>query len=492
MYGSHALFSSVLAYASFSLGQILNIVAHQDDDLLFLSPDLLHYIQTGQEVRTVYLTAGDSGQETSYWHGREAGARTAYALMSDSPNTWTEKDAEILGHEAPLFQLEQDPGISLVFLRLPDGNLLGQGFEVTGSGSLQKLREESIPSIRTVSGSGSYTKEELVNSLVYLISDFLLNGDHYSAAYFVTKALELYDGVPTLAGYTGYPVVNKTANVVGADLLGKRSAFFAYGRSDPFVCNSDLACADDAFYPRWLERQHAVEEALIANAGPSQVAGLDAVVTLDGTASLGTNSESLVYEWTQVSGPLVDLTDAETSQPFFITPGDPDTLTFELVVKSEQKGSSPAIVMVTTTQNPENIAFKAKVTASSSNVNADQTPDKAIDGNTGGLPAAHAHEWATEGDKAGSWLSLSWESPQLISRIVLHDRPNLDDQVKGAVVENGGEILEVGELSNYGTARTLDVGDRAAQNLTVRITTVSQSTMNAGFSEIQVFGTSVE
>ncbi len=37
------------------------VVAHQDDSLLFLSPDLLHDIQAGDCVTTVYVTAGDGG-----------------------------------------------------------------------------------------------------------------------------------------------------------------------------------------------------------------------------------------------------------------------------------------------------------------------------------------------------------------------------------------------------------------------------------------------
>src|SRR5262245_7566617 len=46
-------------------------VAHEDDDLLFLSPDILHAIQAGDTcVRTVYLTAGDAGNDESYWSGR--------------------------------------------------------------------------------------------------------------------------------------------------------------------------------------------------------------------------------------------------------------------------------------------------------------------------------------------------------------------------------------------------------------------------------------
>src|SRR6188472_3148233 len=42
-------------------GATMNVVAHPDDDLLFQSPDLLHDVQSGKCVRTVYVTAGERG-----------------------------------------------------------------------------------------------------------------------------------------------------------------------------------------------------------------------------------------------------------------------------------------------------------------------------------------------------------------------------------------------------------------------------------------------
>ena len=38
----------------------LYIVAHQDDDLLFMNPDIQTSIAIGHIVKTAYLTAGDS------------------------------------------------------------------------------------------------------------------------------------------------------------------------------------------------------------------------------------------------------------------------------------------------------------------------------------------------------------------------------------------------------------------------------------------------
>src|SRR5262245_24302675 len=62
-------------------GRTLTIVAHEDDDLLFTSPDLLAAIQAGRCVRTIFVTAGDAGAASWYWSGREDGARAAYAQM---------------------------------------------------------------------------------------------------------------------------------------------------------------------------------------------------------------------------------------------------------------------------------------------------------------------------------------------------------------------------------------------------------------------------
>ncbi|KAL3460775.1 hypothetical protein BJX64DRAFT_300477 [Aspergillus heterothallicus] len=492
-------------YIAPALCQILNIVAHQDDDLLFLSPDLLQYIQAGYEVRTVFITAGDSGMETSYWQGRERGARAAYALMRDAPDAWTEQDAGLPGHQAPLFTLNEDPNVSLVFLRLPDGHLQGQGFDVTGNESLQKLWEGGIPNIHTVNGSGSYTKDELLNALVSLMTSFRPervntldyvhqygdgdHSDHHSAAFFVAEAVKKYEGEAALTGYMGYPTINETANIVGAGLLEKQLAFYAYARGDPAVCSSHMACQSDLYYPKWLERQYRLDDGPISNAVSVQFAGLNAAVVLNGAQSSDPRHMALSYEWAQVSGTPVDLVDAETSHPSFTTPSEPDTLVFELVVSNGEVSSAPAVVTITTMRYPDNIALKAQVTASSTNSAAGQTPEKAIDASTGGFPADHTHEWATDGGKTGSWLSLSWDNPQVVSRVVLYDRPNLDDQVNGSLIEfDDGEIIDMGELNDYGTANSFDMADKVVHGLTVRITGVSPSTMNVGLSEIQVFG----
>ncbi len=94
---------SFARFASAATGSILNIVAHEDDDLLFLSPDLLHAIQSGRTVRTIIVTAGDAGDGASYWQSRESGSMAAYAQMSGVANSWTQSDAGVSWASDPAF-----------------------------------------------------------------------------------------------------------------------------------------------------------------------------------------------------------------------------------------------------------------------------------------------------------------------------------------------------------------------------------------------------
>ena len=73
----------------------------------------------------------------------------------------------------------------------------------------------------------------------------------------------------------------------------------------------------------------------IVNVGPDQVltdppAGT--VVTLDGSGSLDPDGTIASYNWAQVSGPAVSLTDADESVATLVAPVDAGTLEFELTV----------------------------------------------------------------------------------------------------------------------------------------------------------------
>jgi hypothetical protein len=73
------LVSAAVAQPLCNNGASMNIVAHEDDDILFLSPDLVHDIRHGRCVRTVFVTAGDAGKRPPM---RKVALRGSVVLMS--------------------------------------------------------------------------------------------------------------------------------------------------------------------------------------------------------------------------------------------------------------------------------------------------------------------------------------------------------------------------------------------------------------------------
>jgi len=104
---------------------------------------------------------------------------------------------------------------------------------------------------------------------------------------------------------------------------------------------------------------NAVDDGPTASAGPDQVVEEHAIVSLNGQGSTDPDSPSLSYQWTQVSGPGVELSDSTSSQPTFEAPNatNPTVLTFELQVSD---GHTTHTDTVDITVNPTNGAPNAQ------------------------------------------------------------------------------------------------------------------------------------
>ena len=400
-------------------GTSLNFVAHEDDDLLFLNPDILHDIQNGRCIVTVFVTTGDDNQGTTYWQQREVGAKAAYAQMNGVVSAWTTFDAGIPGHPAPLDTLVGKSNISLIFLRLPDGNTNGSGFSNDNFESLQKIWEGAITNIHTVDGTSSYSKQDITNAFVYLINTFSPDqirtqdylhsygdgdhSDHHTVGYFAQTADAQYALGHTFTGYLDYQTSSMAVNVTGTDATNKQNAFLAYAPHDSSVCQT-LALCQQNDYGKWLLRQY-----------------------IAGSVTVG--------------GPT-----------------------------------------------PNNIASQAIVTASSESPGTLQFATKSIDGFIDGYPGDYTREWASNGEKAGAWLNLSWPISETINQIVLYDRPNSDDQITAAnLVFSDGTSIATDSLNNNGTATILNFSPKTITSVRLNITGTSSTTKNIGLSEIQVF-----
>jgi hypothetical protein len=306
--------------------------------------------------------------------------------------------------------------------------------------------------------------------------------------------VQQYKGAYVLTGYQDYNTSSLPANVAGADLSAKQNAFYAYGQDDSGVCDSTSSCAGSN-YAIWLQRQYMVgsgsgggNQPPVADAGTNLTVVPGATVQLDGSGSSDPNGDALTYQWSQIAGPTVTLSSTSAAQPTFTAPASPTTLTFQLIVNDGQQNSTPASVTITVVNNT-NLALSATATASSESSAYGQTANKAIDGVIDGWPGDYTKEWATNGGRAGSWLKLTWTSPQTVNKVVLYDRPNPNDQITAGNIQfSDGSSIAIGPLNNDGTATTYTFPARTITSLQLNITGVSASTQNVGLAEMQVYG----
>lgn len=259
---------------------IMNIVAHEDDDILFMNPDLLHDIKAGHCVRTVFVTAGDAGSHKLYWLGRQQGAEAAYLKMTGGNEIWIERIVQI---DTNIFitvaNPKGNPKISLLFMHIPDGNVRGEGFGSTNKENLIKLESGAIKLVHTVDGQSFYDSEQLKYALTNLMhvyqpseirtqSSFTTketpdHPDHMVVGRYVQSAYkdyiqQKYEGKVTIPMkfYVGYPIRKMPQNIFGKDLDDKEAAFFAYSKHDGAVCQTHLLCNKSNSYNFYLDRQY--------------------------------------------------------------------------------------------------------------------------------------------------------------------------------------------------------------------------------------------
>jgi LmbE family N-acetylglucosaminyl deacetylase len=257
---------------------IVSVVAHQDDDLLFMNPDHMHALRAGDCIRSIYLTAGDAGGAQLYWIGREKGSEAAYDIMlGGKKHVWNDQVVRLSNGAYLIIATPDDTSqVSLIFMRLPDGNTNGSGFKATDFQSLSKLQAGKIPNIRTVNKQSSYTKDELSGSLKRLMETYnpdevdtqaplnlskryVDHSDHILTAQFTRSAFEQYQANnpnSTIKYYTGYPIHGDPPNVFGEDYQTKGTVFFTYAKYDSGACTTFASCSNHSVYGEYLRRQY--------------------------------------------------------------------------------------------------------------------------------------------------------------------------------------------------------------------------------------------
>lgn len=258
---------------------ILNIVAHEDDDLLFLNPDLQKAIDAGDCIRSVYLTAGDAGLKRLYWLGREKGSMTAYQKLFNQNSDLIERPIKLADHQfISSATLINSTRLSLFYFRLPDGNINGQGFKSSGYHSLKSLNSGKIAHLDSVDNQSSYSDKQLVEALTSImetyhplevrtqadqpeIAKIKDHSDHIAAGQYAQRAFNKYSAKATsqIKYYIGYPFILKPENIYDDDLKRKEEVFLTYSNYDDAVCHNHSDCAQKSNYGAFLKRQYKLK-----------------------------------------------------------------------------------------------------------------------------------------------------------------------------------------------------------------------------------------
>ena len=199
----------------------LTIVAHQDDDLLLMQPDVHDAVLAGKGAVHVYVTAGNSESGVEFSETRDLGLLAAYAAIAGSDD-WACGWIAIGGHAAWHCRLEAAQ-LSLVFLDYPDG-----GVDGSFPSSLLRLWEGDIPAATTVARRETrYDRTGLIPVLAEIIDttaprtlrtlEVASTHGHDHTDHMIVGALAMLASAtaqhrPDLISYRGYKITAEPSN----------------------------------------------------------------------------------------------------------------------------------------------------------------------------------------------------------------------------------------------------------------------------------------
>ncbi|WP_063838095.1 PIG-L family deacetylase [Streptomyces yangpuensis] len=275
-------------------GTVLQLVAHPDDDLFFMNPDLSRSISTGIKVTTVYLTAGESdgrnearsphlqdparpADHAAYAEARQNGIRAAYAEMATGRRTSTWQRTSIPtagGGSAEVDVLLDRPEVNLVWMQMREAR------SISGDNpdSLRGLWDGKIPALGSqlashtpVTTPFTYTKDQAVQAIAGILARykpttirtqdptpgrtrpdgaFHDHQDHMYGARFVQAATERYAALTdrphfSVQNYVSYPNSSLPPTLDAKAAEEKLGYLKTYAWSDhQDWCGSPAGCGD--------------------------------------------------------------------------------------------------------------------------------------------------------------------------------------------------------------------------------------------------------
>ncbi|MFJ4475541.1 PIG-L family deacetylase [Streptomyces xanthochromogenes] len=292
----------------------LHVIAHADDSIYFMNPDLEQSIRSGALSVTVCMTSGESDGRNApgkspqfksmrtdrpgFARARINGLRAANALMAtgDDNSPWTVEPVELLpGFRSELHYLQAAPHVQLIYMGLCEARYVSVPRPV----SMRGLWLGAIKELPTLPGTGSpvrmpraYTRDQIIDALAAVIArvnptvirtldptpmhapretvammsaptilrglSYLDHQDHTSSAQFMQAAMERYWGggkgrPASVSNYIGYPT-NYTPPSLDAAATRRNSQLLnAYGWADHRDCGDAAGCGDLKVGPNGLK-----------------------------------------------------------------------------------------------------------------------------------------------------------------------------------------------------------------------------------------------
>ncbi|MFD9697691.1 PIG-L family deacetylase [Lentzea sp. NPDC059081] len=239
----------------------VSFVAHQDDDLLFMNPDIASDVQAGYNVWVVYLTAGEVHDLPAmpYANQRIEGERAAYAKTANVPNAWTYEEMWFNGHPVATNRLNgTNVRLVFTFVHAASGGCDGGDPQ----GDLYKMLADGQHLARPIDGRPAYTRASFVGMLRSVLEhakpDYIRSGssighrdsprrdhvDHVAGAILTAEA-DLVNGTRDTwirrDEYTAYNSENQPENVFGYWSDRKVEIWDQYWPHDPKVGRNDHA-----------------------------------------------------------------------------------------------------------------------------------------------------------------------------------------------------------------------------------------------------------
>lgn len=287
--GAH---QGVAADASTS-STVMQIMAHPDDDLYFMNPEVSKDIALGRSVVSVYLTCGEAnGVNAPIEHGdqdrpavpvswpayaaaRQEGLRRAYGQMAlgDPDTDWSRQVLRLSGGKSvELDTMTGRPEIRLAFVNLPEAHDTNPKYHGKSLTALWRGTCHAQPVIPVEDGlvvtGPVYTRAELIAALVELMARFtpavvrttnpdpqhlptsrtmIDHPDHGAAALFVFAAAQAHRAAGytfQIESYIGYDSTYWPEDLDAQQYAQKLATVETYGWANRSACAYSFGCGD--------------------------------------------------------------------------------------------------------------------------------------------------------------------------------------------------------------------------------------------------------